>query len=358
MMVGITQASIGSELSRLAHQVHRVWTSVWSGLSGGIRPSEVAALVIAAVALLAVAIVQVVGRPNRKLPQVLERYQVGDAAPEPAPKAPRGPVTVPALRRLAEGLAELAERRGFRRSLGLRLQRAGLRVTVGEFLLTALAGGVLLVILGGLVGGPLGGLLALLIAGLTPPAMLQALADRRRRRIERQLVDVLKLLAASLRAGFSLLQGLGALVGRLPDPMGAEIQQAFAATRVGVAVEDALQAAAERSGSRDFAWSVTAIRIQREVGGNLAEILDTVAETMKERARLQREVRTLTAEGRISAIILGAMPFGVGFLVWVVNRSYVNVLFHTLGGSIALLGGLVLEIGGCLWLYRTVQVEI
>lgn len=357
-MAGSPVASIGSGLTRAGHDLSQWVTSAWQSLSGGIRPAEVAALVVAAVALTTYAAIHVVAGPNRRLPEVLRPYQIGEQPPAAPDRAPARLVTIPWLRRMGEALARLAERRGLRNSLHVRLQQAGMATTVGEFLVTVVIGGLLLVALGGVLAGPLGALLALVVVGLAPPAALQALADRRRRRIEHQLTDVLKLLAASLRAGFSLLQGLGALVGRLPEPLGSEIQQAFAATRVGVPVEEALGAAADRSGSRDFTWVVTAIRIQREVGGNLAEILDTVAETMKERDRLHREVRTLTAEGRISAIVLGAMPFGVGVLVWLANRSYLDVLFNTLGGSIALLGGVALEVVGCLWLYRTVQIEV
>lgn len=352
-----TVATVGSTLSGAAGDVSRWATQAWDSLSGGIRPVEVAALVVAAVALLAFAIIQVALRPGRHLPEILEEYRIGQ--PEaPTPSRRRGPVTIPSLRRLAEAMSAFAERRGFRAGLQSRIQQAGLAVTAGELLLTVTLGGLLLVALGALLAGPLGALLALAVSAIAPPATLQALADRRRRKIESQLVDLLKLLAASLRSGFSLLQGLGATIGRVPEPMAGEVRRAFAATRVGVPVEDALAAAAERSGSRDFKWVVTAIRIQREVGGNLAEILDTVAETMKARSRLHREVRTLTAEGRLSAFILAAMPFLVGLFVQLSDPGYLAALFDTVFGNIAIVGGLVLEIVGCFWLYRTVQIEI
>ncbi len=356
-MTPSTLGSVGTGVSGIADDVSRWFGRAWANLSGGIRPVEVAALVVAAVALVAYAVVQVAIRPNRRLPEALESYRIGQEE-TPVESPPAGAVTLPSLQRMAERLSRLAERRGFRSGLQARIQRAGLSVTAGELLLTVTIGGLLVVALGAVAGGPLGALLALAVVALAPPATLQLLADRRRRRIESQLVDLLKLLAASLRSGFSLLQGLGAMLGRLPEPMAGEIRQAFAATRVGVPVDDALAAAAERSGSRDFTWAVTAISIQREVGGNLAEILDTVADTMKERGKLHREVRTLTAEGRLSAVILGALPFFVGIFLHLADPSYLALLFHTFFGVIALVGGVVLEIVGCLWLYRTVQIEI
>ena len=126
----------------------------------------------------------------------------------------------------------------------------------------------------------------------------------RQLRFERQLPDTLTLLASSLRAGFSLMQGLEAVAQEISDPMQKELQRVFTEVRLGRPVEDALGDAADRMDSNDLRWTVMAIRIQREVGGNLAVLLDTVADTMVKRERIRRELRALTAEGRLSAIVL------------------------------------------------------
>jgi tight adherence protein B len=115
---------------------------------------------------------------------------------------------------------------------------------------------------------------------------------------------------------------------------------------------------AERMGSRDFAWAVMAIRIQREVGGNLAELLSTVAETMIARERLRREVRALTAEGRISAIILGLMPIGLGLVMYSINRPYMDVLLHDSFGQILLIGSGLLAGAGFYWMKKTIEIDI
>ena len=135
-------------------------------------------------------------------------------------------------------------------------------------------------------------------------------------RFERQLPDTLTLLASSLRAGFSLMQGLEAVASEIADPMRRELQRVFTEVRLGRSVEDALGDAAARMESRDLEWAVMAIRIQREVGGNLAELLDTVADTMVKRERVRRELRALTAEGRMSAIVLSIISpvLGLGDL--------------------------------------------
>ena len=325
-------------------------------ISAGIGPFGVAALVALAVAMVVWFASTLSGGGERELSAALRPYQIRTRDARSGQREEL--LELPFLRRVSALLSGFAERRGFRDVLAERIERAGLPIGVGEFLTIAIIGTVVLLAIGALLAGFFGLILALVLAVLAPLAMLQFLADRRKRRFASQIPDVLRLIASSLRAGFSLLQSLDAILYQIEDPMASELRRAFAATRVGTPVEDALEAVAARTASRDFSWAVTAIRIQREVGGNLAEILDTVATTMTERERLRREVRTLTAEGRISAIIVGALPFFLAALIWTVNRSYMDTLFTSFGGQLALLGGLLLEVAGVWWLYRIVKIEI
>src|SRR4029077_6299411 len=156
----------------------------------------------------------------------------------------------------------------------------------------------------------------LIIAAVIPLGILPALAARRRRTFTSQLPDMLQLMAGALRAGYSLMQGVEAVAQEVDDPMGSELRRVLAEARLGRVLEEALDDMADRMGSADFKWAVMAVRIQREVGGNLAELLSTVAETMIARERLRREVRALTAEGRISAIVLLLLPIGLGFAMY------------------------------------------
>ena len=137
-----------------------------------------------------------------------------------------------------------------------------------------------------------------------------------------------------------------------------ELSIVLTEARLGRPLEEALQDAAERMGSPDFDWVVMAIGIQREVGGNLAELLSTVAETMIARERLRREVRALTAEGRISALILGLLPVGLGLIMYSINPEYVKVLFHDSLGQGLLIGATVLAIIGFYWMKKTIDIEI
>jgi tight adherence protein B len=123
-------------------------------------------------------------------------------------------------------------------------------------------------------------------------------------------------------------------------------------------VADALEGIVERTQSDDFEWAVMAIEIQREVGGNLAEVLTTVADTMRARNRLKGEIKALTAEGRISAFVLGALPFAMALFLWTTNRSYLQPLLDSTFGRIAIAVGVLLMAGGVFWLKKIVDIKI
>jgi tight adherence protein B len=201
-------------------------------------------------------------------------------------------------------------------------------------------------------------LAALVILAIAPPAALQFLAAQRRKKFQAQLPDMLQLMAGSLRAGYSLMQGVEAVAQEVDDPMGRELRRVLVEARLGRVLEDSLEDMAERLSSRDFGWAVMAIRIQREVGGNLAELLSTVAETMIARERLRREVRALTAEGRISALILGLLPVGLGLVMYASNRDYMNVLLHDGFGQVLLIGSGLLACAGFYWMKKTIEIDI
>jgi tight adherence protein B len=173
-----------------------------------------------------------------------------------------------------------------------------------------------------------------------------------------QLPDTLQLLAGSLRAGYSLMQGVEAVSQEVEDPMGRELRRVVAESRLGRPLEVSLDDAAERMGSNDFGWAVMAIRIQREVGGNLSELLLTVADTMVARERLRRDVAALTAEGKISALVLGILPVGLAGVMYVVNPDYINVLFEERIGNFMLGGAILLAIAGFAWMRKTIQIEV
>jgi tight adherence protein B len=140
--------------------------------------------------------------------------------------------------------------------------------------------------------------------------------------------------------------------------MGGELRRVLAEARLGRPLEEALDDCARRMGSPDFTWAVMAIRIQREVGGNLAELLQTVGETMVARERLRREIRTLTAEGRMSAIIVGILPVGLAVMLYTLNPAYMNVLFHDTMGQVLVIGATVAALVGFAWMNKIIKIEV
>jgi tight adherence protein B len=165
-------------------------------------------------------------------------------------------------------------------------------------------------------------------------------------------------MAGSLSAGLSLAQSVDTVVREGSDPMAAEFRRALVETRLGVEIEDALSGVAERMDSTDFEWVVMAIRIQREVGGNLSELLNKVADTIREREYLERQVLTLSAEGRLSVWILGGLP--PAFLAYLVafNPTYVAPMWSSpLGWAMLIVMGVLLT-GGIFWMKKVVKVEV
>jgi tight adherence protein B len=187
---------------------------------------------------------------------------------------------------------------------------------------------------------------------------LRVKQSRRCRGFAEQLPDTLQVVASSLRSGFSLPQALAAAQEGGAQPMASELGRALAAARIGIALEDELEQVAHRMRSEDWRLVVMAIRIQRSVGGSLAEVLDTTSKTLRERAAVMRQVRALSAEGRLSAYVLLALPIGVGLFLLAVRRSYVEVLWTTTPGVVMLgLAAIGMAIGTW-WMFKVAKVEV
>jgi tight adherence protein B len=207
-----------------------------------------------------------------------------------------------------------------------------------------------------------GELFALVVGGVVgfflPQLFLSFKAKRRARKFETQLPDVLTLLASSLATGFSLAQGVDAIVRDASEPSAKEFSRALAETRIGATLEDTFDHLAQRMGSVNLEWTTMAIRIQRQVGGNLAETLRTTAATLREREQLKRYVHGLSAEGRLSAYILVSLPFALFFYMLAVNKAYVSLLWTNPIGWGMLGGGGIAMVIGIFWMRSVVTVEV
>lgn len=295
---------------------------------------------------------------GQDLVSLLAPYRIAPPAPDPGDDdGTWALLTFPQLRRLAIAFEDLGGRVGFGPPLDRAIERAGARLRSGEVMTVWLLGAALLVALGWALAGPIGSLLVAIIALAAPIVALQAAAEHRAKLFATQLPDVLKLTASSLRAGFSLLQGLEGVTKQLQEPSAGELQRVLTEARLGRPVEEALEAAASRIGNRDFSESVAAVGIQQEAGGNLAALFETLADTMLQRLQLRREIRTLTAEARLSAYVLGGLPVLIAIFLFATSRQYLLILFHTQAGKVALLASVMLQLLGFLWMYRTVKIE-
>jgi tight adherence protein B len=181
--------------------------------------------------------------------------------------------------------------------------------------------------------------------------------DRRARRFANQLDGTLQLMVSSLRTGFGVAQAVDAVASDAPSPTGEEFRRAARETRIGRELPSALRDVAFRTKSEDFGWVVDAIEINREVGGSLAEVLENASITLRDRSRLTRQVRALSAEGRLSGIVLVALPLLLLVFLQTSNPDYINPLFHSGTGQKLLLVGVGLLVAGGLWLRRIVQVK-
>jgi tight adherence protein B len=201
--------------------------------------------------------------------------------------------------------------------------------------------------------------LALGVVGFLAPAFFVRFRSRKRlNKLESQLEEALTLTANSLKAGFGLLQSLELAAQQLKHPIATELRRTLHDINIGSSTEDALLALSERASSYDLDIVVTAILIQRSVGGNLAEILDTVAHTMRERARIRGHVKAMTSQQRLTGYILGAMPVAVMGLLFLIASEYMTPLFTTLAGQVMLVGAGIMEFIGVLLIRRILAIEV
>ena len=166
------------------------------------------------------------------------------------------------------------------------------------------------------------------------------------------------MIANALRAGFSFMQALDHIANEMDDPVKTEVRRVVMDVNVGLPLEDALNNMTERINSPDFNLVVAAVLIQRQGGGNLAQILDTISETINERVRMRREISALTAQGRMSGMVLGCLPFGLAIILQIISPGYLEPLFSNPMGQAALAGSGVLMLIGFVVIRKIVNIEM
>ncbi|HJR24461.1 MAG TPA: type II secretion system F family protein [Acidimicrobiales bacterium] len=238
------------------------------------------------------------------------------------------------------------------------LERARLPIRPGEFALFVLSGGV---VLAALVTAVTTDLMFGAIAAVASPfiavAYLHRRIDSRTRKFEEQFPEALSLIASSLTAGHTFLRSIQMMCEEAEGPIAEEFARVVYETQLGDPLVDALDRMAKRLDIRDVDWVVQAIRIQQTVGGKLADLLHTLADFIRAREEVRREVRVLTAEGRISAYILGALPIFLGFFMQVSNPDYLDPLFQG-WGLVWIAGSIGMIAAGMTMIFRMIKVDV
>ncbi|WP_323791233.1 type II secretion system F family protein [Nocardioides sp.] len=306
--------------------------------------------------------------PGKPLPMSTEdrvsSYTTGLAGVRPAAQggaAPRPETGEATLVQANQAVTSLLNRnRSLDSRIASRLAAAGSELKSSEWLLTHAAVFIFISVIGLLVGrgNIVVGLIFMIIGAVAPWIYLRIRASRRRKKFDSLLPETLQLMSGSLSAGLSLMQSVDTIVREGAEPVRSEFKRVLVETRLGVSLEDAMEGVADRFESRDFRWVVMAIRIQRQVGGNLGELLNTVADTMREREYIRRQVNALAAEGKLSAYVLGALP--VLFLLYLLaaQGDYVRPLFEDARGLIMLGGTVIWLFVGVFWMSKLVKVEV
>jgi tight adherence protein B len=275
------------------------------------------------------------------------------------------PTTAEALRNAKpeRGLFTGITRGNIGERLAIELERADMNFTPGEFIMARIAfllvGGVVpFFLLKGSVEGAIAGIVGAVVGYNLPKFYLNHRRKQRVAKLNAQLPEALTIISNSLKAGFGLLQALASASDHLAHPISTELSRTIHEMNIGSSAEEALVALSERSGSYDLDIVVTAILVQRTVGGNLGEILDTVADTMRERIRIRGEIQTLTAQQKLTGMVIGALPIGVAILFQVLSPGYIAPLFTTLTGKFMLATAVVLEVVGVLIIQRVLNIEV
>ena len=281
------------------------------------------------------------------------RRQLGIKKPEAKSGA-----TTTSIGERATALADDAiDRSGARTGLAQALDVADVSLRPSEFVVVTIAGAIGVAALFLFLGGPLLGLIGFVMMPLVARSVLTIRAQRRRQAFEDQLPDVLQLITNALRSGYALPQALDAVAMQAAEPASSEFQRVNFESRVGVDLGDSLRAMSDRMQSVSFGWVVAALDINREVGGELAKVLTTLATTIRDRQQLDRQVKTLTAEGRISAYVLTALPIIVGLAMALLNPGYFEPL-RSSPGSLILIGAVALLGAGWIWMRSMIKAEV
>jgi tight adherence protein B len=259
---------------------------------------------------------------------------------------------LPALDRLMAG-----SKAGSR--LARLIEQSGVRTTPSGVIIMSLAAAVFVwMLVSWLVPQPFAAPLAALVAGAAPTAWLMNRRSSRLKRFEELFPEALDLLARAIRSGQAFQTALGMVADELPEPVGPEFRKTFDQQNFGLPLREALNEMSVRIAILDVRFFVTAVLIQRDTGGNLAEILDNLAHVVRERFKIRRQVRVHTAHGRFTGYVLMALPGALAVALTFINPEHMALLFHEKMGQTMLMGAVVMQMIGYVWIRKVIKIEV
>lgn len=258
------------------------------------------------------------------------------------------------------GISKAFETASYAGRLDLELARADIPLKGSEFIAITFLGAVAVAGLAVILrrGRPDLVILAVIVEQMAAWLWLRVARLRRVARFNLQLPDALAVVSNSLRAGYSFLQSMEMVSKEMTPPISTEFSRVLKEMNLGLTTEAALENFSKRVGSDDLDLMITAVLIQRQVGGNLSHILDNISAMIRDRIRIKGEINTLTAQGRISGWIVSLLPIGLGFILSTLNPEYIRILFSHPLGKLMLVGGALSEAFGILIINRIIRIEV
>lgn len=223
-----------------------------------------------------------------------------------------------------------------------------------SILASILTGALLYFALGNMIAIPIG----ILVGFKIPDLFLESAKSKRGKKLNAQLPEALTIISNGLRAGYSFTQAMGVAARELDNPISEEFSKVLRDNSLGKPIEEALTDMAKRAEDEDIDMFVTALIIQRQVGGNLAEVLDTISETIRERVKLKGEIKTLTSEGKLSAVVITVLPIAIAIVIALINPEYIRTLVTTTIGLVMVAAAVIMEIVGIYLLRKIVDIDI
>jgi tight adherence protein B len=313
---------------------------------------------IGLLAIIALIVALASGGGGRQASSIEERLDQYSQQPGEQPDTQEIDAEAKRLSRLAERFDEVIKRRSFGARIADQLAQASIKLTVTEYLILTVVSIILFGALAFLVFRNFLFLTGLLIGLVLPRIIVRSMRSRRLRKFNDQLGDAINLMVNSLKAGYSVAIAMETVANDMPPPISEEFRRVVIETGLGVSLENALGNMLRRVHSPDLDLLITAINVQSEVGGTLADILETISETIRERVRIQGEIKTLTAQGEITGYVLGGLPFGLTVILFILNRDYMTRMFTTPCGWIMSGVAITIVIIGFIIMRKVVQIEI